>query len=173
MNRSKTNGLSVPANSRSIAPHRGDFFAHLENEFNSFFDGFFNKSLMDYNTSSFPKMDMYEEDGSFYVNVAASGMTKENIEIEVQKVGFPDLASGSEGDILHIRGKMSEQFKSSDDAKHYVKELRHSTFRRSVRLPENIEGDPVATMKDGILSLKWNLVIPTHPVENRKRIEIS
>ncbi len=170
MNRSKTNELSVPTASRSIAPHRNDLFACLEDEFNSFFDSFFSKSSIEYGNSrpAFPKMDMYEQDGSFYVNLATSGMTKENIDVEVQWT-----EKHGEGDVLHISGKMSEDYRSSDNAKHYVKELRHSSFRRSVVLPVNIEGDPVATMKDGILSLKWNLTNPRPPVENRKRIEIS
>lgn len=146
----------------NVVPRRNDLFFALEQEFNQFFDGFFNKGLPNAKSAAFPKMSAYEKDGQFVVTAATSGMTGDDLKVEVT----PE-------NVLVLSGRMAEEYRSPSDAKVYFQELRTSAFERSMRLPDYIEGDPEATLKDGVLTLRWGVkeLPPAEP--QPKRIPIK
>jgi HSP20 family protein len=131
-----------------LIPNRNDVFFPLEQHFNKFFNEFFQKES--FNTigknSGFPKINAYEKDDELVLNISASGMTADDLKVEV-----------SPENVLSIKGRISEQYHSKDNCKVFLSELRTSAFERYLQLPENIEGDPKACLKDGILTLRWNL----------------
>lgn len=126
-----------------------DMFFPIQQHFDQFFNEFFKgTSLLDgvKATSGFPKMDVYLEDGNFFVKASVPGMDISNIKVEI----LPD-------NVLMLSGQIAEEYRSSEDAKTYVKELRESKFSRRITLPDWIEGEPEATLKNGILKLKWKV----------------
>jgi len=133
---------------RGLVPMRDDLLFPLEQHFNKFFDEFFNKESFNSvgKNSSFPKMNAYEKDGELVLTVSVSGMTADDLSVEVS----PD-------NVLKLRGRMSEQYHSPEDSRQYLRELRTSAFERSLQLPGNLVGDPKASIKDGILTLRWKL----------------
>lgn len=133
---------------RGLVPLRDDVFFPLEQQFNKFFDEFFNKNTFSNvgKNSGFPKLNVHEKDGELVLTVSASGMTTEDLKVEVS----PDK-------VLTIWGRMSEQYHSPEDSKVYLRELRSSAFERHVQLPDHVEGEPTACLKDGMLTLKWKL----------------
>lgn len=147
---------------RAIAPNRNDFLFPLEREFDKFFDQFFKKESLSSigQNSSFPKINAYEKDGKLTITVAASGMTAEDISVEI------------DNDVLLLSGRMSKEYQTPEGATNYLRELRSSYFERSLKLPEYVEGDPAATLKDGILSLTWNVKKEEENISNKKRISI-
>lgn len=134
--------------SRHFVPKRDDLLFPLEQHFNKFFDEFFQKdSLANVGKNAgFPKINAYEKEGELHILVSVSGMTSKDIRVEVD----PE-------NVLTLTGRMSEEYHSPDNSIVYFKELRASAFERRLQLPKNVLGDPVATLKDGMLLLKWKL----------------
>jgi HSP20 family molecular chaperone IbpA len=50
---------------------------------------------------------------------------------------------------------MSEEVQTK--GKYAIRELKKSSFSRTISLPSWVQDDPDASMKDGILTLKWPL----------------
>jgi len=142
---------------------REDIFWPLEQHFNNFFNEFFKgSSLLDgvKASSGYPRMDVLVEDDYLTVKIAVPGLSRDNLKVEV----LPDR-------ILRISGQMSEEYHSSKDAKMYVQELRKGQFSRQLALPDWVEGDPQASLKDGILKLQWKVQEPAK--EETKLIEVK
>tara|TARA_Y100000034_G_scaffold38278_1_gene46979 strand:- start:2510 stop:2980 length:471 start_codon:yes stop_codon:yes gene_type:complete len=124
--------------------HRDDFFFPIEQHFNKVLDEFLGSSTgIKASSSGYPKMDVSKEDDKLVVKIAIPGVASEDIQVEVHEGA------------LKISGKMSEEYQSSEGAHYYVRELKKSSFVRHLTLPNWVEGDPEAAMKDGILRLSW------------------
>lgn len=151
-------------NGRSIIPRRDDLLYPIEQHFDKFFDQFFKKDSLSSigQNASFPKLNAYEKDGELVLAVSASGMTVNDLRVEV------DIDN-----ILSISGRMSQDYHSPEDSKILVRELRTSAFERRLQLPSNVEGDPIASLKDGILTLRWKLKGQDPPKSKTKLIPIS
>ncbi len=67
---------------------------------------------------------------------------------------------------------MSDSYNCNNAKIGYKYELRHSSFERHFQLPDYIEGDPEAKLKDGLLTLKWNLKNKDKPISENKQIPI-
>ena len=147
-------------NGHSLVPRREDLFFPIEQQFDKFFDQFFKKDSFKSISpnSGFPKINAYEKDGELVLTIAASGMKASDIRIEV------DLDN-----ILTLSGRMSEEYHSPSDSLIYLRELRASSFERRLQLPQNIEGDPKACLKDGILCLRWKLK-GQEPIKSKTKV---
>jgi HSP20 family molecular chaperone IbpA len=151
-----------------LLPRRDDLFHPFEQYFNKIYDEFFQgdfgsgiKSRVGY-----PKVDVLTENGKYIVEVAAPGVQAEDITVEILPYQEHD-----DRKVLKISGQMSEARQHSPDTQYHVKELRRSSFERMMLLPDTIEGEPEATMKDGILSLVWNCPEAKEP--ERKLIPVK
>jgi HSP20 family molecular chaperone IbpA len=149
--------------SRGLIPNRDDFFFPFEQQFHKFFDEFFNKESLSNvgKNSGFPKLNVHEIDDEMVMTVSVSGMTADDLKVEV-----------SPENVLTIRGRVSKQHQLPEKSKVYILELRSSAFERRLQLPENIEGDPVASLKDGMLTLKWKVKSKDPPKPRNKLISI-
>ncbi len=111
-----------------------DNFLNTEDFFND--DFFESHSLM-------PAMNVKENDANFEIELATPGFSKEDFNITIDK------------DRLHISAKKSK--KEEEKKEGYIhKEFNYSSFKRSLKLPENInQKEKVkATFKNGVLKLK-------------------
>lgn len=144
----------------NLIPKRSDLFFPMEDYFNSIFDNFFNDDSFNSmkSRSNYPKMDIYTDD-KWNVEVSIPGVKTEDINVEV----IPGRIK-----MLKVSGKMGEEKKSVD---YKIKELRRSSFERIVSLPDNVEGEPEATLKDGILKLSWEITKTKEP--ETKKISIK
>lgn len=156
---------------RNLVPRRDDLLFPFEQAFDDFFKDFFKSNPLDRvkGAGSFPKMDIYEQNGQFVVLMAVSGMKPDDIYIEVT----PE-------DVLVIRGRMNDEYRAAPDANKgaigittYLKELRASAFERQVKLPEHIKGDPKAIMKDGVLKLTWAVEQVVEPEPRKIPISVE
>lgn len=138
---------------------RDDFFFPIESHFNKVVDEFLSKSSGIKASNGYPKMDVLNEDDRLVVKVAIPGVKSEDIQVE-----FHDRT-------LKISGKMSEEHQSPEDAPYYVKELKKSSFVRHLTLPDWVNTDPEAVMKDGILKLSWD--VPKKEEPQPRLIEIK
>lgn len=149
---------------RSLAPRRDDFFFPLEQTFNRFFDEFFSNDSLDgvKGTGGYPKMNAYTDGGEMVMHVAVSGVPSENLKVEVT----PE-------NVLIVSGRMSSEYQTPKTATTgWRHELRQSVFERQFQLPEYVEGDPTARLKDGILTLRWKIKGRDAPQLTNKQIPV-
>jgi len=144
---------------------REDLFFPIEQHFNQVFNEFFGKGALNsvVAKSGYPKMDVGIEGNQFVVRAAMPGLEVEDVHVEIT----PDR-------ILRVSGQMAEEFQSPEGpGKYWAKELRKSAFLRKVALPQDLEGDPQATMKAGILTLAWDLPRKEEVKPKTKLIEVK
>ena len=161
-----------------LVPSRADLFFPFEQAFNKIFDEFFSDGALSTirGKAGYPRLDILTSDGKWIVEAALPGVEPEDVTVEI-------LPGEEKADninqtyvrisprMLKVSGKMSEDHQYTNEAKYHVKELRRSSFERSMTLPDYVEGEPEATMKNGILSLTWK--VPELKVPERKTIPIK
>jgi HSP20 family protein len=139
----------------SLTRSLGDQMDRLLNEMFSkdFFPGALAKG-------TYPKMNVYDEEGNLCIDAYVPELPKEKINIEVKD------------NILTIKGD-SNQDKELNQDQYYCREVSKRSFSRSIRLPENTLAELIkADLKDGMLKVR----IPYKEVEtndNVRKIDIG
>jgi HSP20 family molecular chaperone IbpA len=114
------------------------------------------------NKANFPPLDAYTtKDGNLVVKTTVAGYAPEQINVQILPEG-----------VLEISGSSKTNGHKSEDQYH-IRELSYGAFKRQLRLPENIEGEPVAELKDGILTLTFKLQLPEEKKPEVKTIPIQ
>lgn len=151
------NALKAPSATRN------DLMHPLENIFDDFFNEFFRgTSTLDKikANAGYPKIDCSSEDNEFVIRAAVPGVRMEDVTVEML-----------DDQTVEITGKMSQDHQVSDE-KYYLRELSKRSFSRRLTIAEKI-GDPKsATIKDGILTIRWDRVME-QPEIKRRLIEIK
>merc|ERR1711879_426988 len=109
------------------------------NLFPSLFDNFFSRDLMDWNNSNFsntnttlPAVNIRENDQEFTIEVAASGMKKNDFNISL------------DNNQLNISSEIKKESENTE-GNYSRKEFSYQSFSRSFRLPVNfIDGDKIS-----------------------------
>lgn len=113
----------------------------------------------DFGFSTFPKMDVWEDDKHLYFEAEIPGMSKKDIKISL------------EDNILTIKGERNQEKESKN--KNYIRQERtYGSFQRSFTLPSEVNPDKIdARFDDGVLkiSIEKTNVKPA----NQKLIEIK
>jgi len=134
----------------SVPPSmREDFFFPIEQHFNNIWNQAFGGQLLNsvQAKAGYPKMDILKDDTHFIIRATTAGVSPEDLKVEVLPEGRVRLSGKAE-------------WERHEDESYYVKELRSSAFSREVQLPDELreyQGDPEASVKDGVLILKWKL----------------
>ena len=102
-------------------------------------------------------LDLYEKDGKFVVELAAPGYEPRDINVEVS------------GNTVALSGTHSER-SDIKDARYHRREMRSSSFSRTVTLPQDLDANAVkASIDKGILKVELTPIKPLMP----KRIEVK
>jgi HSP20 family protein len=119
-----------------------DQFPFIPTVFGDFFNDFLNSNVPARESYSYvPAVNIVERADHFAIELAAPGVNKEDIKVEV------------ENGVLTISAEKKEE-KKEENERYTRKEFSFSSFRRSFSLPEHVEADHiVAAHKDGVLSL--------------------
>ena len=109
--------------------------------------------------STFPKIDIEEDDQNVIVKANIPGVDPENVELNVEE------------HTLTISGTSEREERSTDEeTQYYHYEREYGEFRRDVPLPANVDPDAAsATTKNGVL----RVTLPKVSQDTRKRIEIT
>lgn len=143
---------------------REELFGPLSRQFDRMLNDVFGQDFFEgvKNKANFPPLDAYTtKDGALVVKATVAGYTPEQVHVQI----LPD-------GILEISGVTKSNSEKTEDQYH-VRELSYGSFKRQLRLPENIEGDPVAELKDGILTLTFKLQLPEDKKPQAKQIPIQ
>lgn len=124
------------------------------------FDDFFARDLFNWPSSSstgtsIPKVNIYETNDGFHVDMAAPGMTKSDFKVEL------------DNNMLTISSHKESKNAEEENRNYQRKEYSYQSFVRSFHLPDSAEAEKInAKYEDGIL----NLVIPKKEEAKRKPI---
>jgi len=148
--KSMTTGLKR-LSPRSLVQSHDDFLWPFENRMNQLINNFFkedSKNSVFATSGNFPMMNAVEKDGHYKLIFAVSGMTADDVDVQIKD------------NMLTVKGRMAEEYRSHGDDMPY-RELRQSAFSRMIQLPDKLRDvDPEALVKDGMLILDWEL--PDH-----------
>jgi HSP20 family protein len=102
-----------------------------------------------------PAVNIKETDKAYDIEMAAPGIPKDSINIEV------------ENDMLTISGENKQEKEDSDkDGRYTRREFSYSSFSRSFKLPPNVNADDVkARCDNGVV----NITIPKKEEQRNKR----
>jgi HSP20 family protein len=115
----------------------------------SLFDGFFNRDLMDWNSSNFsdtnttlPAVNIRETKDEFQIEVAAPGLSKNDFKVNLDK------------NQLVISSERNEEKKEESD-NYTRREFSYQSFQRSFTIDQNlVDGEKItARYNDGILCI--------------------
>lgn len=148
-------------------PRRVDLFRDVNEEFDRLFNQVFASSFFSNGQNrGYPKLDAVRADGKITFQYTVPGVKTENLTVEV--------TSDEAGKILTVSGRLSNDYTHDEDS-YQIRELSSQEFRRIVRLPEDVEdGEPEATLKDGILTLSFKVKAPkVEPQPEVRRITVK
>src|SRR5690606_42086779 len=105
------------------------------------YDPFFEDDLLE-DDSFMPAMNVKEHDKDYEIDFAAPGFSKKDFDVSI------------DGDMLHVCGEKSMEKEEKDDS-YTRKEFSYNSFKRSLKLPTNVNAEKKvkATYNDGILKL--------------------
>ena len=144
---------------------RASFFGPFEQIFDQLLNEVSAPSFFDRvrSNSGFPKMnisrDTTKDKDEFVISVNVAGVEPNDLKVEIEE------------DVVRISGR-SHVETENNGTEYFVKELTQRQFSREVRLPEYVEGETTATVKNGILTLKW-LVKQQKVIPKAKTISIK
>ena len=141
---------------------RDDFLTPFDKMFDTMVESQFPEvvksvGVKPYAGSAYPKVNVYEYDDKIGIVAEIPGLDKKQLTVEVE-----------EG-VLTIAGDKHGSFED-EGAKVLRRELKQSSFKRSFKLGELLDGDNIAAnFKDGILSIS----IPKSEPEKPKKTYIK
>ena len=103
-----------------------------------------------------PAVDVREEEKTVTVRADLPGVDAKDIKVTV------------EGDILTLEGERMKEEQITEEKTRWVERF-HGSFRRSIRLPAEVDGEAVeASHKNGVLEI----TCPVRPESRPRKIEI-
>ena len=130
---------------------RDDMFGPLSRQLDRMLNDVFGQDFTDgvKSKANFPPLDAYTtKDGRLVVKTTVAGYSPDQINVQILPEG-----------VLEISGSSQANGEKTEDQYH-IRELSYGSFKRQLRLPENIEGEPVAELKDGILDADLQIATP-------------
>lgn len=120
------------------------------------FDDLFVQDKFNRTIPSQVKTNILKDEHNYTIQLAAPGIAKENVQIEIKK------------DTLYVSQKEQEEIETNGDQKYLRKEFEAMSLNKTFKLPENIEVDKIsAEAKNGILSIHLPLAVPKKEIPTR------
>lgn len=131
---------------------------------NFFDDRFFDTDLMTHMNATAPAINVKETDKSYKMEVAAPGLKKEWVRVNIDNDGCLNVA---------IENKM--EHKNEDKHEHYLRrEFSYSNYQQSYTLPEDVDKDKIsAKVADGVLEIEIPKLTPKEEAKATKNIEVK
>jgi len=138
----------------------GPFSRQLDRMLNDVFGQDFTDGVK--SKANFPPLDAYTtKDGHLVVKTTVAGYQPDQVNVQILPEGVLEISGTSK-----TNGEKTEE-------QYHIRELSYGSFKRQLRLPENIEGEPVAELKDGILTLTFKLELPEQMKPESRQIPIQ
>lgn len=133
----------------------------LPDIFNDFFEG---NSLSRINGAA-PAMNVFEDDASYNLEIAAPGMCKQDFEVHISKDG--NL-------VVEMEKKCEDKEHCKREGKYLRKEFSYTKFHQTLILPENADKDNIqANVKNGVLHITIPKLQMAKAEAEKKVIEVK
>jgi HSP20 family protein len=131
---------------------------------NWFDDNFFDTEWMPRFNATAPAVNVKENEKEYTMEIAAPGLKKEYVRMNVDKDGNLNVA---------IENKM--EHKDENKKEHYLRrEFSYSNYQQSYMLPENADKDKItAKVNDGILEIQIPKLSKKEEDKNVQKIEVA
>lgn len=131
---------------------------------NWFDDNFFDTEWMPRFNATAPAVNVKENEKEYTMEIAAPGLKKEYVRMDVDKDGNLNVA---------IENKM--EHKDENKKEHYLRrEFSYSNYQQSYVLPENADKDKIsAKVNDGILEIRIPKLTKKEEDKNVQKIEVA
>jgi HSP20 family molecular chaperone IbpA len=159
--------LSISRNGY-LAPRRVDLFSEVSKELDHAMNSIFGHDFfagLSKKGRGYPLMDAIRTETNLILRYTVPGVKLDDLTVE--------LSEDDQGRLLSVGGFLHEDYMGKPED-YQIKELSQQEFRRVVRLPSDLsKKDPTTTLKDGILTVSFEL-LQTQKVDNKtKRLKIS
>lgn len=129
----------------SLVRYNTNYDDYAPSTFNGFFNRFFNDQQLTGSNKEevkfLPNVDVIEKEKSFELQVALPGVNKKDVELHIAD------------NVLTLKGERKLE-NEKEEGRYYSFETNYGTFKRSFRLPKNVDQTQIdASYKDGILSI--------------------
>lgn len=135
-----------------LAPRRVDLFSEISKELDQAMNNIFGHDFfagLSKRGRGYPLMDAIRTDNHLILQYTVPGVKLDDLIVE--------LSEDEHGKLLTVGGFLHEDYMAKSE-QYQIKELSSQEFRRIIRLPSDLsEKDPVSTLKDGILTLSFEL----------------
>ena len=124
---------------------------------NFFDDTLFNTEVMSRMNATAPAINIKETDKNYIMEVAAPGLKKEWVRVNIDNDGNLNIA---------IENKM--EHKDEDKHEHYLRrEFSYTKFQQSLYLPDNVDKEKItANVANGVLTIE----LPKYSQEEKAKI---
>jgi HSP20 family protein len=141
-----------------VTRHNSHDLSSFKTTIDSFFNDFLSSSPLSlYESDWKPLLDVTDDGKIYKVTADLPGLTEKDVTVNIEK------------GILSIEGEKSESSENKEN-NYLVSEREFGSFKRSVRLPEDIRQDKItAEFKNGVLTVS----IPKSEQTEPKKIDIK
>ncbi len=127
------------------------------------FEDLFNGSFIHRPTATRPAINVVEDDKQYRAEVAAPGMSKDDVHIHLNE----------DGNLVINLEKKEEHKEDQEPARYLRREFSYTKFQQTLLLPEDIEKEQIsARVADGILTVTLPKVKPTEKTPLKRNIEV-
>jgi HSP20 family protein len=130
---------------------------------NWFNDNFFDTDIIPQFNTTAPAVNVKENEKSYIMDIAAPGIKKEFVRVNVDK-----------NNCLHIAIENKMEHKSEDKHEHYLRrEFSYTNYEQSYTLPDNVDADKISAKVDnGVLEIELPKYTREAEDEQTKKIEV-
>ena len=131
---------------------------------NFFNDNFFDTDLMPRMNATAPAINVKENEKSYTMEVAAPGLKKEWVRVNIDTDGMLNIA---------IENKM--EHKDEDKHEHYLRrEFSYSNYQQTYSLPDDADREKISAKVDnGVLEVQIPKLAPKEEAKYEKKIEVK
>ena len=131
---------------------------------NWFDDNFFDTDVVARANATAPAVNVKENEKAYVMEVAAPGLKKEQVHMNIDKDGYLNVAIESKA-----------ENKDENKKEHYLRrEFSYSSYQQSYQLPDNVDREKIgAKVSDGVLEIEFPKVAPSAVKDNVKHIEVK
>lgn len=151
-----------------LAPRRVDLFSEISKELDHAMNNIFGHDFfagLSKKGRGYPLMDALRTEKNLILQYAVPGVEKDDLVVEIN--------DDDSGRLLTVSGFLHENYIGKED--HYqIRELSSQEFRRVIRLPSDLsEKEPLVNLKDGILTVTFELVSQPQNNSKTKKLKIN
>ena len=152
-----------------LAPRRVDLFSEVSKELDHAMNSIFGHDFfagLSKKGRGYPLMDAIRTETNLILRYTVPGVKLDDLSVE--------LSEDDQGRLLSVGGFLHEDYMGKPED-YQIKELSQQEFRRVIRLPSDLcKKDPMTTLKDGILTVSFELLQTSQTVDNKtKRLKIQ